>query len=127
MVRPAQNLNPLNRGNIMGKFKLTEARRERYALLCNIVTVIAITVAFPIQFGMAACIPWMLLWIPAAFFIAAVSDNFLPIGHDQILDRYLAIFFWYGTITHLLWLTVWHIDEIAVRTKELLKEILMID
>ena len=107
--------------------KLTEAKRERYALLCNIVTVIAIAVVFVLLLGMETCILWTILWIPVAFFIAAASESLLPINNSEVLDRYLAVFFWYGMITHLLWLTVWHIDEIAVRTKELLKEILMID
>ena len=106
---------------------LTEARRERYALLCNYVSTIAIAIAFVLQFGMGTCILWTACWSFLAFFLAAASESFLPINNSQVLDRYLAVFGWFAVITHLLWLCVWHIDEIAVGVKKLIKEILLID
>lgn len=110
--------------NIMAK--LSKERRERYALLCNIVTVLVIAWWFIAFLGLSTCIGWTLCYIVAVFFLTAASESAVPVGVDGALGRYLYIFFWYGVVTGWIWTAVFNVDIICKEVITWVKDTLMI-
>lgn len=106
--------------------KLSKERRERYALLCNLLTVLAIAWWFIATLGLLTCVGWTLCYIVVVFFLAAASESAVPIGIDGVLGRYLSIFFWYGIITGWMWKAVFNLDVIYKEFVAWLRAVLMI-
>jgi len=106
--------------------KLNKERRERYALLSNIITVLAIAWWFIATLGLSTCVGWTLCYIVGVFFLTAASESAVPIGIDGVLGRYLSIFFWYGIITGWIWVAVFNFDNICKDTMSWIKDVLMI-
>lgn len=106
--------------------KLNKERRERYALLCNVITVLAIALWFISQLGIATCIGWTLCYIVGVFFLTAASESAVPCGIDGALGRYLYIFFWYAIVTGWMWNSIFNVDIICKGFVAWAKDTLMI-
>ena len=106
--------------------KLSKERRERYALLCNLITVLAIALWFVSAFGLLTCVGWTLCYIVVVFFLTAASESAVPIGIDGVLGRYLSIFFWYGIITGWIWTAVFNTDAIYKEFVARLRKVFMV-